>query len=354
MKNLLKPLLFLVCTTLLIQGCRKPTANFTADKTEVEIGEVVTFTNISEDAAVYMWDFGDGTQSTQKNPTHVYQAPGDYQVTLTSAKYKNKKAIDAPAVMIKVKAPVAPLATFTASKTSAMPGEVISFAATDTAAEEFIWDFGDGGLSFSPEPTHVYQTGGTYTVSLTVYGWDRKYSDTKTQTITIGNGSGDFGVSSKLVGKWKISSHTLTHMIGTTSASVCGTIYPQPESYPSFSPSTTPVIEVLTNGNILQYDNDNNLRNTSTYSVLDATRISWTHQGLYNTGNPFSPTIQGTRVPIYGTNPLWTITTLDATTFTITFSYKNQNAAVTNNCVTPNQTISGVQIITETVTYTKQ
>ncbi|HVQ01590.1 MAG TPA: PKD domain-containing protein, partial [Candidatus Thermoplasmatota archaeon] len=31
----------------------------------------------------YVWDFGDGTQGTGMNPTHVYQAPGQYSVTLT-------------------------------------------------------------------------------------------------------------------------------------------------------------------------------------------------------------------------------------------------------------------------------
>lgn len=30
----------------------------------------------------YLWDFGDGNFSTQKNPTHSYAQPGDYQVTL--------------------------------------------------------------------------------------------------------------------------------------------------------------------------------------------------------------------------------------------------------------------------------
>ncbi|MBF90463.1 MAG: hypothetical protein CMP75_01710, partial [Flavobacteriales bacterium] len=33
--------------------------------------------------ATYFWDFGDGNTSTQENPFHIYQSPGDYEVTLT-------------------------------------------------------------------------------------------------------------------------------------------------------------------------------------------------------------------------------------------------------------------------------
>ena len=33
--------------------------------------------------ATYFWDFGDGNTSTLENPIHVYQSPGDYEVTLT-------------------------------------------------------------------------------------------------------------------------------------------------------------------------------------------------------------------------------------------------------------------------------
>jgi PKD repeat protein len=31
----------------------------------------------------YLWDFGDGSTSTEENPSHVYTAVGRYTVTLT-------------------------------------------------------------------------------------------------------------------------------------------------------------------------------------------------------------------------------------------------------------------------------
>lgn len=46
-------------------------------------GEVV-FTNRSSNAQIYSWDFGDGKQNTQKDPTHVYDENADFIVKLTA------------------------------------------------------------------------------------------------------------------------------------------------------------------------------------------------------------------------------------------------------------------------------
>ncbi|WP_421797368.1 PKD domain-containing protein [Haliscomenobacter sp.] len=46
-------------------------------------GNTVVFRNTSTNAFGYLWNFGDGTTSTEENPTHKYAAAGDYTVTLT-------------------------------------------------------------------------------------------------------------------------------------------------------------------------------------------------------------------------------------------------------------------------------
>ena len=45
-------------------------------------GTTVSFFNNSPSAAFYTWDFGDGNTSTDANPEHTYDQPGDYVVTL--------------------------------------------------------------------------------------------------------------------------------------------------------------------------------------------------------------------------------------------------------------------------------
>ncbi|MBK6396735.1 MAG: PKD domain-containing protein [Bacteroidetes bacterium] len=48
----------------------------------------VTFANTSTNTSDFLWDFGDPTSSSNTsilaNPSHTYNAPGNYLVTLTS------------------------------------------------------------------------------------------------------------------------------------------------------------------------------------------------------------------------------------------------------------------------------
>jgi len=57
-----------------------PNANFefTID------GNTVSFTNGSNFADSYMWDFGDGNTSTEESPTHTYTDDGSYDIVLTA------------------------------------------------------------------------------------------------------------------------------------------------------------------------------------------------------------------------------------------------------------------------------
>lgn len=58
----------------------KPKASFTA----VVDGLNITFTNTSENADSYSWDFADGNTSAEASPTHTYAAAGVYKVKLTA------------------------------------------------------------------------------------------------------------------------------------------------------------------------------------------------------------------------------------------------------------------------------
>ena len=44
----------------------------------------VTFTNFSQNAVSYSWDFGDNTTSTEESPVHLYSAVGTYTVKLSA------------------------------------------------------------------------------------------------------------------------------------------------------------------------------------------------------------------------------------------------------------------------------
>ncbi len=46
-------------------------------------GDTAIFNSKAIHASTYEWDFGDSTTSSEPNPVHIYEKPGDYEVTLT-------------------------------------------------------------------------------------------------------------------------------------------------------------------------------------------------------------------------------------------------------------------------------
>ena len=68
-------------------------ANFTSKVAEDNFLQVM-FTDLSENAASWEWDFGDNNSSTTQNPTHTYAAGGTYTVTLTISDGTNTDEFD--------------------------------------------------------------------------------------------------------------------------------------------------------------------------------------------------------------------------------------------------------------------
>ncbi len=61
-----------------------PVASFTPSSFELCDGDELLFTDFSsEQPTDWSWDFGDGNTSSAQNPSHIYDSPGTYMVTLT-------------------------------------------------------------------------------------------------------------------------------------------------------------------------------------------------------------------------------------------------------------------------------
>jgi PKD repeat protein len=77
-----------------------------ADFSFTNDGSTFTFTNLSEDATTYRWDFGDlGFISNEENPTHTYSIGGELVVSLTITDENGEtgfvtKTIDAPEIIV--------------------------------------------------------------------------------------------------------------------------------------------------------------------------------------------------------------------------------------------------------------
>ena len=69
-------------TSITITVFGPPSAEFSFTPTKPEENTPVTFVNQSIGAASYLWEFGDGTVSTETNPVHQYNKTGTYDVCL--------------------------------------------------------------------------------------------------------------------------------------------------------------------------------------------------------------------------------------------------------------------------------
>lgn len=145
-----------------------PAVDFTADKTTVGVGRIVTFTDLSGNSPTsWVWEFGDGAVGMGSKPDHVYQKTGVYDVTLTASNpaVTNSRTKNQYITVLNI-----PRADFTADKTrGGAPMNVLFMDQSIGEPTTWNWDFGDGSAkSTEKNPTHTYTSLGSYTVSLTV------------------------------------------------------------------------------------------------------------------------------------------------------------------------------------------
>jgi len=82
--------------------------------------------------------------------------------------------------------PVLPVAEFAGDPTGGIVPLTVDFADQSTGAPaSWNWTFGDGGTSTAQNPSHTYNSAGTYTVSLTVTNAEGNDTETKTDYITV-------------------------------------------------------------------------------------------------------------------------------------------------------------------------
>ncbi len=159
--------------TMTITVHPSPTVRFAASDTSVCPGSTVTFTNTSIPGVpgpmTCLWNFGDGGTSTLASPSHVFNTPGFYNITLSVTNGEGCTSSLTISRFIHVFDP--PTASFSAVSPylCRIPGHaVFNNTSTGTPGLTYRWSFGDGGTSTLPNPTHDYLTTGAFTVKLVV------------------------------------------------------------------------------------------------------------------------------------------------------------------------------------------
>lgn len=216
--------------TILLTG-----SNCAASFTKTVSGLSVSFnntslsTNGSATGLQYLWDFGDGTTSTLKNPVKTYTTGGIKVVSLSISDSAQGCFASKYDTLFLVPPPPLCSARFSLAIDTTTP---FRFFLLNTSlirsTSTFFWSFGDGGTSTLMTPTHTYANFGRYFVCLTV----ADSLCTSTYCDTIGMDSTGKLLKAGAFGFVTIDQTTLapTTGIGEVKETPEYTIYPNPTS----------------------------------------------------------------------------------------------------------------------------
>ncbi|WP_281085411.1 PKD domain-containing protein, partial [Methanosarcina acetivorans] len=162
-------------------------ANFSANATSGHAPLTVKFTDISTGTPTsWAWNFGDGENSTEQNPTHIYTVEGTCNVTLTVSNSLGSDSEVKTGYITVGSIVLAPIAEFSSDVTSGTAPLSVQFTDESTnIPTSWSWDFGDGKSSTEQNPSHTYETLGTYTVKLTASNYGGSNTTTKTDYISV-------------------------------------------------------------------------------------------------------------------------------------------------------------------------
>nr|WP_319377584.1 PKD domain-containing protein [uncultured Methanoregula sp.] len=171
-----------------------PVASYTASSTSGTAPLAVMFNDTSVNAPTsWLWDFGDGSTSSERNVTHTFTSAGTFTVNLTATNSAGSNSLLKTSYITVTSAAVAPVASYTASTTSGTAPLAVMF--NDTSSNfptSWAWDFNNDGVvdATTQNATYTFTTAGTYTVNLTATNSAGSNSQVKTGYITVGSSGG--------------------------------------------------------------------------------------------------------------------------------------------------------------------
>jgi len=147
----------------------------------------------ASNAVVYHWEFGDGSSSTEPNPTHLYPAAGPVIVynaclTITSNNTSCSSVVCHPVALL---IPPACAAAFDVFPRTSPPNTKHFEDRSTGNIQSWTWEFGDGTTATisapnNPNLSHTFPAPGFYTVCLFISGAD-SCSSHSCVTVAVGD-----------------------------------------------------------------------------------------------------------------------------------------------------------------------
>ena len=134
-------------------------------------GFVISFSNASNNANAYFWDFGNGTTSTDSTPSVLLVGPHVYTVMLV-AMDTNCNLSDTVYIQVEVESFVDPHAEISFDYNDCDPSRDVVFTIDSTVADYIAWFFGDGTtlvMDTLLDTSHTYPGAGVYNGYMVAY-----------------------------------------------------------------------------------------------------------------------------------------------------------------------------------------
>ena len=117
----------------------------------------------------FLWDFGDGTTSTEPVVAHIYEEAGEYIVTL-SVTDDSDLACNTSVTSRRVVVNTPPEAVFISPELACI-GDEIKLDASQTSDDtpenlSYIWELGDGTIAEGQKISKIWEKGGIYKITL--------------------------------------------------------------------------------------------------------------------------------------------------------------------------------------------
>jgi len=142
-----------------------PIAAFYVNKTDGCLGETFVFNAIEQENVIYTWSFGDGESSKEITPTHTFNRPGKYEVSLiaTNNMYNISDKSDVQIITV-----LPTPSTDFEYEIYTENGIPYTLFTSEEHSSKIEWNFGDNETSTAINPDHVYRKKGTYVVTVKV------------------------------------------------------------------------------------------------------------------------------------------------------------------------------------------
>ena len=263
-----------------------------------------------------VWDFDDNTSSTNSNPTHVFGTTDTYNVSLQAQDINGCRDTVVQAVYIQP----APVADFTFNNSCEETS--VNFVNNSSIIDTFsivsnYWIYGDGTQALNPSIGKNYADADTFTVQLIVTANNGCQDSTVQSIIIYPRPTLDWQVGPACKNTWT----TLESMSSVPVGSIIQTDWLVNLQYPL--QGTSSIFEFVTTGE--QYLN---LTSTTDQGCQRDTLIIVNVQPEINAAYTISPSNV-----VAGISPVFTSTSIGASSYEWVFGFGNTEQTVTNDAV---------------------